>query len=134
MNHRLLAYAGLILTTALMVVVVGAWKALVWYRIQDGRSFEEDTTFRHELSGHRCARSIYEACFHHLPGEPRDYDNECAQPVTSRCRCDHLTEAFCYTAFPLDCASWRDGGEVQHGTCGKVFPHGWEHVKGLATP
>lgn len=114
-----------------------AWQELVAYRIRDGQAFEANIragTFGHELAGHRCMSSVYEACFYHLPGEPRDYDDECVPPVTSRCRCDHLAAAFCYTVLPVDCASWSHEGRVQYETCDKVFPHGWKHVKELAIP
>lgn len=111
-----------------------AWQKLIDYRIDDGLAFSRDVrngTFEHSLMAHRCFSAVYETCFYKLPGEPRDNDDECVPPISNRCRCDHVAQAFCYTTFPVACGTEDHTGKLQFDTCDRVFPHGFKHFKEL---
>lgn len=115
-------------------VVNAGWQELVRYRIRDGMAFNRDIsngTCKHSLAGHRCFSAIYNKCFEDLPGEPRPNDDECVPPISNRCRCDHVAQTFCYTTFPVDCASWERDGKLQFDACDRIFPHGFKHFKEL---
>lgn len=133
MNEQRL-FAGMIACSAASFLFIAAslgWQQLVAYRQSDGLAFTRamrDGRFDQALVGHRCSASIYNWCFEHLPGEPRDNDDEHVPPVSLRGYCDNASGALCYTLFPVECATEKRDGSLDFEACDRVFPHGPKHT------
>ena len=116
--YVLLAFSILVAGT---VSVNAGWQALVRYRIEDGLAFTRDipkTYNYHTLSGHRCAATVSEVIW-------------CIEFPEADAAAYSIGTAFCYTAFPVSCATPGNDEQVDFSTCSKVFPHGFRHFQEL---